>query len=118
MQQVSIIIFWCSYRSYKFSDITCTASALLKVTIYAWNVRVVGISLYAVSLVQSYLTGRLQAVQIDGFLPISAGLPQGSVFGSSFFSIFMNDLPRVKKHKTLHLLMISSGTNSCMDLCL
>ena len=51
------------------------------------------------SLLQSYLTNRSQCCNVNGkvsnFSSISCGVPQGSIFGSLLFIIYMNDLQQV-----------------------
>ena len=48
---------------------------------------------------ESYLTGRSQCVSISGslskLLPVPTGVPQGSILGPIFYTIFTNELPEV-----------------------
>ena len=49
--------------------------------------------------IQSYLSGRSQCVSINGslskLLPVSIGVPQGSILGPIFYTMFTNELPEV-----------------------
>ena len=59
----------------------------------------------AYSWFESYLRARKQYVSINGFnskdLPISHGVPQGSVLGQSLFLLYINDLHTAIKVRLL-----------------
>ena len=63
------------------------------------KLRPYGFDKNAVQWIWSYLTYRSQSVYIEGslssLLPLEAGVPQGSILGPIFFTIFTNELPEV-----------------------
>ena len=64
----------------------------------------------------SYLTGRQQYVEIDGYssglLPLTTGVPQGSILGPLLFSIYMNDIPHTADYFDFILYADDTSLNS------
>ena len=53
----------------------------------------------SIGWIQSYLSDRRQCVSISGslskLLPVPTGVPQGSILGPLFYTLFTNELPEV-----------------------
>ena len=76
----------------------------------------------ALEWISSYLSGRSQAVYIDGFmstaLPLSSGVPQGSILGTLLYVVYTNELPEIiHDHEVENGSIFSTDCKHCGTVC-
>ena len=68
---------------------------------------------------RSYLKDRRQFTIVNGtksgMLPVSFGIPQGSVLGPTLFTLFTNDLPASVKSGSVYMIYADDTTVFCLD---
>ena len=80
---------------------------LEKLTLY-------GLDENSIVWVKSYLSGRSQSVIVEGtlsrLLMVNNGVPQGSILGPLFYTLFTNELPEIIHDDPLHLATQGGAT--------
>ena len=75
----------------------------------------------SISWIHSYLTDRKQTVYIEGkqsiVLPVPTGVPQGSILGPLFYTIFTNELPEIVHNHSAQQGLYNMHCDACGVLC-
>ena len=88
------------------------------------KLKLIGLDNKSLNWFESYLSNRLQKTSISNTLssplPVSVGVPQGSILGPLLFIIYVNEMPNIVKHCKIILYaddtLLYCSSNSAKDI--